>query len=388
MLESVVYIKIECMGIANSHQISRYYDYFRDKEIVFTKANLQILKMDPRQIYVKCAGGQWPCIINSSSLQAAKIIIGTNSGAYLAIQKDKNISVSLRYCFIDTNNSPIHFFVNCTVGEIIKYQNTDELAIISLNFSQRPPDDLICKIGEFLEASENFYQRKEDRIDINKNSIRKLGLEKEESIIFVQNVPRRCILKDLSFGGAKVMLVGVPKFLVGKSIGLKMDFFDTNESVLIPGIIPRAEFLQGRQDIVIAHIAFNAENVPMVYKIHINGFITTYQKTLLSNHQANQGAAVATENAPAQAQDNAKPADGNAQEAKTESSPADNQNAQNPAPAPEASSSAQPAAENAQTSGTVEQAPATETAATPAEPAKQETESAVQNENNASNGAN
>ena len=277
------------MGIANSHQISRYYDFFRDKEIVFTKANLQILKMDPRQIYVKCAGGQWPCLINSSSLQSAKIIIGTNSGAFLAMQKDKNLAISIRYCFLDANNAPIHFFVNCTVGDINKYQNTEELAIVTLNFTQRPPDDLIFKIGEFLEASENFYQRKEDRIDINKNSIRKLGLEKEESIIFVENVPRRCILKDLSFSGAQVMLVGVPKFLVGKSMALTIDFIDTNESVLVPGIIPRAEFLEGRKDITSAHLAFNVDNVPMVYKIHINSFITTYQKTILNNQQANNG---------------------------------------------------------------------------------------------------
>ena len=280
------------MGIANSHQISRYYDFFRDKEIVFTKANLQILKMDPRQIYVKCAGGQWPCLINSSSLQSAKIIIGTNSGAFLAIQKDKNITIQLRYCFIDANGAPIHFFVNCAVGEINKYQNTEELAIVTLNFTQRPPDDLIFKIGEFLEANDNFYHRKEDRIDINKNSIRKLGLEKEESVIFVENVPRRCILKDLSFSGAKVMLVGVPKFLVGKNIGLKIDFIDTNESVLIPGIIPRAEFLEGRKDIATVHIAFNADTVPMVYKIHINSFITTYQKTILSTQQINANADV------------------------------------------------------------------------------------------------
>ena len=85
------------------------------------------------------------------------------------------------------------------------------------------------------------------------------------------------------------MLVGVPKFLVGKNIALKIDFIDTNESVLVPGIIPRAEFLEGRKDIASVHIAFNGDSVPMVYKIHINSFITTYQKTILNN-QNSQGA--------------------------------------------------------------------------------------------------
>lgn len=274
------------MAVINSNQISRYYDFFRDKEIVFTKANLKALHIDPRQVYLKCNGGQWPCIINSSSLQDAKIIIGTNSGAYTEMIKNKGATVQLRYCFLDQSNSPIHFFVTCNVVSAGSYQNTSELAIVSLEFTQRPPDDLIMRIGEFIEASENFSNRKEERIDINANSLRKLGIEKEESIIFIDNVPRRCILKDLSFSGAKVMLVGVPKFLVGKPINLRIDFTDTNESIIVQGIIPRAEFLEGRKDICVVHIAYKSEIVPMTYKIHINNYITNFQKTVLGNRAA------------------------------------------------------------------------------------------------------
>ena len=61
------------MSVNNSHQVSRYYDFYRDKEIVFTKANLISLRIDPRQVYVKTPDGQWPCIINSVSLMNAKM---------------------------------------------------------------------------------------------------------------------------------------------------------------------------------------------------------------------------------------------------------------------------------------------------------------------------
>ncbi|MCR4954102.1 MAG: PilZ domain-containing protein [Treponema sp.] len=276
------------MNISTSHQISRYYDYFRDKEIVFTKANLKSLKIDPRQIYIKCNGGQWPCIINSSSLQMAKIIIGTASGAFQEITKKKDNSLSLRYCFLDQNNAPIHFFVNCNIGEVARYQNTDELALVTLLFTQRPPDDLISRIGEFVEACENFKIRREERIDINSKSIQKLGIDKEESVILVEQVPRRCVLKDLSFGGAKVMLVGIPKFLLEKSIVLKIEFSDTNESLGIPGKIASAEFLEGRKDISLCHIVYDVEQVPMSYKIHINNFITTVQKSILNAASQNR----------------------------------------------------------------------------------------------------
>ncbi|MCQ2592507.1 MAG: PilZ domain-containing protein [Treponema sp.] len=271
------------MGISTSHQISRYYDFFRDNEIVFTKANIQILKMDPRQVYLRLNGGQWPCIINSSSLQKAKIIIGTASGAYTELKKNPSAPVSLRLCFLDSNNAPIHFFVNCTVVEKKAYQNSEELAVLTLEFTQRPPDDLISRLGEFLEANDNFQKRKEDRIELNQNTIRKLGIDREESVILVENVPRKCIIKDLSFGGAKLMLVGIPKFLIDKSVGLRIDFVDTNESVVVAGKIMKAESSEGRKEIAIVHVGFIPELVPMPFKLHINTFITTYQKNMLNN---------------------------------------------------------------------------------------------------------
>lgn len=279
------------MSVATSHHISRYYDYYRDKEIVFTKANLKSLRIDPRQIYLKSNGGQWPCIINSSSLQMAKVIVGTSSGVYSTIQKNRTAPISIRYCFFDQNNEPIQFSVNCNVLDIKPFQGSNELAMLTLNFTQRPPDDLILRIGEFIEVNENFQNRKEERIAVNENSLRLLNIPKEESYIFIAGVPRKCILKDLSFGGAKAMLVGIPKFLENKSVDLRLFFMDTNEKISLQGIIKNSDFLPGRKDISIVHIEFIPDEIPMTYKFHINSYITSYQKQLIQNQINNKEAA-------------------------------------------------------------------------------------------------
>lgn len=276
------------MSITTSHQISRYYDFYRDKEIVFTKANLKSLRIDPRQIYVKCNGGQWPCIINSSSLQSAKILIGTSSGIYSTVTKTKNAPISIRYCFFDNNNEPIQFFVNCTVLDVKSYQGSNDLALITLIFTSRPPDDLILRIGEFIEVNENFQNRKEERIALNENSLRQLGIPKEESYIFIAGVPRKCIMKDISFGGARVMLVGIPKFLENKTVDLRLFFSDTNEKISLQGVVKAADFLPGRKDISIMHIEFIVDEIPMAYKFHINSYITSYQKQMIENQIINK----------------------------------------------------------------------------------------------------
>ena len=295
------------MSVATSHHISRYYDYYRDKEIVFTKANLKSLRIDPRQIYLKSNGGQWPCIINSSSLQQAKVIIGTSSGIFTTIQKNRTAPISIRYCFFDQNNEPIQFSVNCTVYEIKPFQDSNELAMLTLNFTQRPPDDLILRIGEFIEVNENFQNRKEERIAINENSLRLLNIPKEESYIFIAGVPRKCILKDLSFGGAKAMLVGIPKFLENKTVDLRLFFMDTNEKISLQGMIKQSDFLPGRKDISIVHIEFTPDEIPMTYKFHINSYITSYQKQLIQN-QINNKAAEEKAEAEAAAKKAAQPA--------------------------------------------------------------------------------
>ena len=183
--------------------------------------------------------------------------------------QNPKVNLSLRYSFVEPNESKVQFFVACSVERIIPLPNTEELVIVSLLFTQRPPDDLISRIGEFIETNENFKNRKEDRIEVNPNSIRKLGIEREETIVFVDGIPRKCILKDLSFGGAKIMFVGIPKFLINKPVDLKILFSETNETVGIKGIIKDAQFLEGRKDIAVVHIKYDEDKVPRLHSGYV-----------------------------------------------------------------------------------------------------------------------
>lgn len=268
------------MGLMTSQQIAKYYDIYRDTEVTFTKEFISALNLDPRQVYIKCAGSQWPCIINSTSLQMARIIIGTKGGAYAQISKEA-AALSLRFSFVPPGQPPVSFFVNCRVANVQPYMTSNDLAIITLSFTQRPPDDLIENLGRVIEANFNSSRRREERIIINEESKRRLGLLKEETLVYIDNVPRHCIIRDLSFSGAKLVLKGLAQFLVNKAAIIRLDFNEPRETIGVQGQIVKAESIEGRKDLAAVSIKFLETAVPMSYKLHVNSYLTAIRKKQL-----------------------------------------------------------------------------------------------------------
>lgn len=272
-------------NIVTNQVINNYYDLYREDEITFTKDVLRTLRLDPRQVYVKCGGEQWPCIINSTSFQMAKIIIGTAGGAFHKITKKDAPPVNLRYCFIDEDNNPLYFFISCKVSNVTPYMNSNDLAVVTLTFNQRPPDDLIYILGSLIDANSSFVNRKDERILLNDNSKKALGINKKESIVYVQNVPRRCILWDISFSGTKIILMGLPNFLKGKDCVIRFMFSDPDEVIDVKGTIVMAETVEGRRDLATAGIKFDENQIPISYKMRINDYFSTNRKQFLESHE-------------------------------------------------------------------------------------------------------
>jgi hypothetical protein len=274
------------MGIATSQQLTRYYDQYRDREVIFNKDIIRSLKLDPRQVQIKYTIGSdvklCPCIVNSTSFQKAKIILNTKTDAFEVLIGKEPPSVQLKFAFFQDNGQLVTFFVSTKVAEKQLLQGPGDLALVTLQYTQRPPDDLIEIVGRMLEANTNAVRRKEERIVINEDTKRKLGLVKEECVLVVQGVPRHCIIRDLSFSGAKVFLVGIPHFMTNKEAELKMNYTDPDEVVMVKGMIMSAEPIEGRKDICAASIKFDENQVPLSYKLHINNYLTTVRKAQLS----------------------------------------------------------------------------------------------------------
>ncbi len=272
-------IIIERMASITAQQLTKYYETYGTTEIVFSKEVIRTLGLDPRQVYIKCAEGQWPCIINSASLSQARIVIGTQGGAFQQIAKKDAPAMSLRFCFMQEKGQPISFFVTCKVDQITAYMNSKDYVIVTLAYTQRPPEDLIQLLGNIVDANTNFTEKKDESIHITPDALRKLGIPKKECMINIQDVPRRCILQEISFGGAKVCILGVAKFLKDKVAQMSLEVDNPYEVIQLTGTIVNTSAVENRTDIVVAEIQYDEKKLPLSYKLHINNYLSTARKS-------------------------------------------------------------------------------------------------------------
>ncbi|MDR2177738.1 MAG: PilZ domain-containing protein [Treponema sp.] len=263
------------MGVLTSQKIAALYERYREIEVVYTKEIIQVTGLQSKQIYLKCVSDVWPCVIYSSSFQGAKIAVNVKSGLIPRLRQANNM-VSLRFCFMDPfQGEQVAFFVSARSLGYSPHKGSGDVGLFTIQFTQRPSDDLIEIMGRLLDANINSTRRKGERVLITAETLRKLSLRSSECAVFIQGVPRRCILRDISFGGARIIIQGVVKFLLEKEAALRIDFDDPRESFLVKGKFTQAETVAFRKDMAVLNLVFDEGQIPMGYRVRINEYFTT-----------------------------------------------------------------------------------------------------------------
>ena len=262
------------MPLITSQQINKYYDLYKQVAVNFNKQIIQILGLLPKEVFLKCVGKHFPCIIYSASMVEAKVIANLRASSLQTIQQAGN-SVSLRSSFkLSDKKEPLSFFISSKItGYNLYDKENSDLYFISLTYTQKPPDDLIALLGELLEANVNAKRRKEVRIDINPASIKGLSLDSRDATLCIESKPIKCIVRDLSFLGAKVLIFGTAKSLVNNNVVLQLSFSSQKDLIKLPGKVLRFEEVQDRKDIASAAILFEEDKIPLQYKMYINEYL-------------------------------------------------------------------------------------------------------------------
>ncbi|MDR2418970.1 MAG: PilZ domain-containing protein [Treponema sp.] len=260
------------MSSLSSQQLNAFYEQYKTSFVTFSKEAIKATGLCAQQIYLKCMGDLWPCVLYSSSFETVKIVVNTRAGLIQRLHSAKN-TASLRFCFKPSEKSEaLIFFVNMKSIGFAPYGNSSDVVIFTFQYIQRPPDALIDILGRFLSVNENFSKRRSERITLTMDSIRKLNIARE-SIVSTKGVHRNCLIRDISFFGAKVIVKGPSKSIEIESVVLNMNFSNPPETFTVPGHLIRVEMVEGRQDLIALGISFNEETIPINYKMRINDYL-------------------------------------------------------------------------------------------------------------------
>ena len=223
-------------------------------------------------------GTMFPCVLYSCSMSYAKIVMNLDEEAFNMIQNAKN-ALTLHFSFLlEQQKGDIHFFVGCTTKALKSFKmnnGRDTSYIITLAFYQKPPDDLIEKLGKVLESIENFEKRKELRIKLDKKIAEGIGFISQKALIEIDSINRPCIITDISASGCGAILMLLkPDLIVNKTIRVTFHLQDPKMPNLeLVGVVKRYEQVESKKLLYQIGILYDLEAIPYKYKNMINSYI-------------------------------------------------------------------------------------------------------------------
>jgi hypothetical protein len=262
------------MPVQTRQQLLKLYETFKETNVAFNNNVIEATGLLAKQIFLKVAGTQIPCILYSTSMTSAKVIANISPELFEKIRTARNTAY-LRFAFKRSEKlDSLKFFVSSKITGFNPYgKNNSQTNFVSLTYSQRPPDDLITILGNLLTVKTNALQRKEERIELNPENIKKLGLKDKNALILVQDIPRKCLLRDISFSGAKLLVLGLGKFLADKEAVLRLNLEASARPVDVNGKVVRTEEVKGRKDITAIALKFD-ESKPLPFTKIITNFFS------------------------------------------------------------------------------------------------------------------
>jgi hypothetical protein len=266
---------MKMMQDISSYQIKAYYDRYKDVDITFNKRVMDFMQVIPTEIFLKCKDYVYPCIINSSSMTGARIIAQVNNVFFNRVKSNNDI-LYLRFAF-SKGDSPgiISFYVLARMEQYTPFEsNKPDLFFLDLKYTQRPPNDLIITLGTLIEAGTAIKKRKNERIAITPEVLRLMRIKKAQAVLLIDGTGQKCLLRDISLSGAKVITPGNKDACLDKEVILVIESTDSYSLGKIPGKVKRCEEIKGQDGFVTLAIQYNEGNVPPEYSKRIIDYMS------------------------------------------------------------------------------------------------------------------
>lgn len=254
------------MTLLGTSVLQNLYKEYLDTELSYSKEVSSGLGMVPTDSTLKIQGELYPCVVHSSSFRIAKVLVRVPAAQWKAVELGSKLT-TLTLTFLQAKTGKKELFqFNGTVQILQKYgaNDTEVSVFMAVTFGHRPPEGFLEAQGGYLNLRKEASQRQEDRIPVTNETRELLGLASLNTTVTVDHIERKCLIRDLSYNGARVILSGVAPFLLEKPFSLTMPLVD-QAGLHIPGTIVRAEAVDGHRGLAVIALGYHPERVPVEY---------------------------------------------------------------------------------------------------------------------------
>jgi len=258
-----------------AHHLARLFEEFSGTEVTFNSQVILESGLVTSDVRLTVGSRHLPCVLYACSMKGARVVVEISKDFSDLLARSSSMT-TLHLGFRQSDEkSPVSFIVPCRVENLSAYNaQKPQLSFATLEFTQNPPDALVNILGSLLEVKTNALRRRDQRIVLTPENMKKIGLDSRESCVSIDGAPLRCLIRDLSFGGAKVLLsmLGIPRG--PRKALLKLHRCEVQDDTLLDGSIVRVEDVEGHQDLVALSIRYSTDP-PISYKQKINSIFTS-----------------------------------------------------------------------------------------------------------------
>jgi hypothetical protein len=261
------------MSIFSSQRLDHLYQMYGATEVTFNAQVILVSGLITGNIRLTVGDFHLSSVLYACSMKGARIIaeVGDDFSKALAYNGRK---ATLQLSFRPQGKlSDLTFFVLSQVESMAEYYSKErQVQFMTLSFVQKPPDVLTGILGSLLEINTNAIRRKDERIVLTAERMKIIGMESKESCVVFLGTARRCIVRDLSFSGAKILVMTPENPQKNTRVALKLARCEVKDDNVLDGSIVRVEDVEGRDDVVAMSIRYSSEP-PIKYKQQINALL-------------------------------------------------------------------------------------------------------------------
>lgn len=257
---------LHSMSLLGASVLQSLYQEYLETELTYTREVAAGVGVLPAESSLKWSGELYPCVVHSCSFRSAKVLVRLTADQSKAMEKGSKVT-TLTLTFLQTKAGKKELFqFNGNLQVLQRHGSGEERVsvLIGVVFSHRPPEGFLQAHGSYLNLKKEANQRREDRIPLTPEARELLGLSSLNTTIAVEQIERKCLLREVSYNGARVILTGVAPFLLEKPFVLDVPLAGL-QSLQIPGNILRAEAIEGHRGLAVIALGYHEELVPVDY---------------------------------------------------------------------------------------------------------------------------